>query len=178
MQVISFLLEKEKQLPMKKYDFLETKITSYEDLDKNLAYWRFKNQRIVFTNGCFDLLHLGHLDYLVKAADLGDVLIVGLNSDDSVKRLKKVNRPLLDQNARAHLLAGFFFVTKVVIFKEDTPYNLIERIKPDVLVKGKDYKKEEIVGFNIVEKNGGEVITLDLVQGYSTSILIEKMKRK
>jgi len=163
---------------MKKYDFLKSKIISCEDLDKNLAYWRFKNKKIIFTNGCFDLLHLGHLDYLVKASDLGDVLIVGLNSDDSVKRLKGKNRPLLDENTRAYLLAGFSFVTKVVVFNEDTPYNLIKQVKPDILVKGKDYKKEEIVGYNIVEKNGGEVITLDLVDGYSTSGIIHKIQSK
>ncbi len=163
---------------MTKYDFLETKIISRDDLDENLAYWRFKNKKIVFTNGCFDLLHLGHLDYLVKAADLGDVLIVGLNSDESVRRLKGENRPLLDENARAHLLAGFSFVTKVIVFSEDTPYNLIKQVKPDILVKGKDYKKEEVVGYDIVEKNGGEVITIDLVEGYSTSGIIQKIQSK
>ncbi len=163
---------------MTKYDFLKSKIISRDELNENLAYWRFKNQKIVFTNGCFDLLHLGHLDYLVKAADLGDVLIVGLNSDNSVKRLKGTNRPLLDENARAHLLAGFSFVTKVIIFDEDTPYNLIKQVKPDILVKGKDYKKEEVVGYDIVEKNGGEVITLDLVDGHSTSGIIRKIQAK
>jgi len=163
---------------MKKYDFLKSKIVPLEDLDKMLAYWRFKNQKIVFTNGCFDLLHLGHLDYLVKAADLGDVLIVGLNSDNSVRRLKGENRPILDQNARAHLLAGFSFVTKVVVFDEDTPYELIKLVKPDVLVKGKDYKKEDVVGYDIVQKKGGEVITLDLVEGYSTTGLIRKIQNK
>jgi len=163
---------------MKKYDFLKSKIVPFGDLDKILAYWRFKNQKIVFTNGCFDLLHLGHLDYLVKAADLGDVLIVGLNSDNSVRRLKGENRPLLDQNARANLLAGFSFITKVVIFDEDTPYELIKLVKPDILVKGKDYKKEEVVGYDIVQKNGGEVITLDLVEGYSTTDLIRKIQHQ
>jgi len=163
---------------MTKYDFLKTKIISRDKLDENLAYWRFKNKKIVFTNGCFDLLHLGHLDYLVKAADLGDVLIIGLNSDNSVKQLKGSNRPLLDENARAHLLAGFSFVTKVIVFDEDTPYNLIKQVKPDILVKGKDYKKEEVVGYDIVEKNGGEVITLDLVKGYSTSGIIQKIQSK
>ncbi len=163
---------------MKKYDFLKSKIISREDLDRNLAYWRFKNKKIVFTNGCFDLLHLGHLDYLVKAADLGDILIVGLNSDDSVSRLKGKARPLLDQNARAHLLAGFSFVTKVVIFDEDTPHDLIRQVNPDILVKGKDYKKEEVIGFDIIKKNSGEVITIDLVEGYSTSGLIEKIQSK
>ncbi len=163
---------------MKKYDFLKSKIVSFDDLDKILAYWRFKNQKIVFTNGCFDLLHLGHLDYLVKAADLGDVLIVGLNSDNSVRRLKGNNRPVLDQNARANLLAGFSFVTKVVIFEEDTPYELIKLIKPDLLVKGKDYEKEKVVGYDIVQKNSGEVITLDLVEGYSTTDLIRKIQHK
>ena len=163
---------------MTKYDFLKTKIISRDKLDENLAYWRFKNKKIVFTNGCFDLLHLGHLDYLVKAADLGDVLIIGLNSDNSVKQLKGSNRPLLDENARAHLLAGFSFVTKVIVFDEDTPYNLIKQVKPDILVKGKDYKKEEVVGYDIVEKNGAEVITLDLVKGYSTSGIIQKIQSK
>ena len=105
-------------------------------------------------------------------------LIVGLNSDDSVSRLKGKARPLLDQNARAHLLAGFSFVTKVVIFDEDTPHDLIRQVNPDILVKGKDYKKEEVVGFDIIKKNGGEIITIDLVEGYSTSGLIEKIQSK
>ena len=164
---------------MKKYEVLKNKIISSVDLlDKNLAYWRFKGKKIVFTNGCFDLLHLGHLDYLIKAADLGDILIVGLNSDASVKRLKGNNRPVLDEKARAHLLAGFSFVSKVVLFDDDTPYNLIKQINPDILVKGKDYKQEDIVGYDIVKKNNGEIITIDLVEGYSTTNIINKIRNK
>lgn len=163
---------------MNKLEQIQSKIYSEfsDELDRRLNFYRFKNQKIVFTNGCFDLVHLGHLEYLTKAADLGDVLIIGMNSDDSVKRLKGNNRPIFKQDARAKILAGFSFVSMVIIFNEDTPYNLIHRVNPNVLVKGKDYSIEHIVGADIVKKNGGEVITIDLVEGYSTTKLIEKLK--
>jgi len=128
----------------------------------------------VFTNGCFDLVHRGHIDYLSKAADLGDVLIIGLNSDDSVSRLKGSKRPIIDQQSRALLLASFFFVTAIVIFEEDTPYALISVVEPDVLVKGADYSVNEIVGSDIVLQRGGKVVTLEYLPGFSTSVIEKK----
>lgn len=153
------------------------KILTWEALDSWLAYWRFLEQRIVFTNGCFDILHLGHVTYLEEAAKLGDVLIVGLNSDDSVRRLKGPMRPIQPQEARARILAALEFVEAVVIFEEDTPLRLIEKVSPDVLVKGGDYTVDTVVGADFVRSRGGEVVILPLVEGYSTTQLIEKACR-
>ncbi|MDL2227302.1 D-glycero-beta-D-manno-heptose 1-phosphate adenylyltransferase [Bacteroidales bacterium OttesenSCG-928-K03] len=130
--------------------------------------------KIVFTNGCFDILHAGHVDYLFNAAQLGDVLVVGLNTDNSVKRLKGENRPINKENDRATLLASLYFVDYVVLFNEDTPLELIKKIKPHVLVKGGDYKVEDIVGADFVKKSGGEVIILPFKDGYSSSSIISK----
>jgi rfaE bifunctional protein nucleotidyltransferase chain/domain len=137
--------------------------------------WREKNQKIVFTNGCFDLLHLGHIDYLAKAKDLGDKLIIGVNTDDSVRRLKGVYRPLQDENSRLHILAALEFVDAVILFNEDTPYELIKKIQPDVLVKGADYKIEDIVGYDIVTSRGGSVKTIEYLEGYSTTSIEQKI---
>lgn len=160
---------------MQKSEVTAVKILSAGNLQHKLAYWKFKQQKIVFTNGCFDILHLGHIDYLMKAADLGQVLIIGLNSDASVRRLKGENRPVNNEQARAMLLASLHFVSAVVVFDEDTPYDLIKTIQPDFLVKGNDYKIEEIAGHDIVLGRGGQVATLDLLPGYSTTRLIEKL---
>lgn len=161
-----------------KLEFLKKKIikTLDVDFDRKLAYWRFKEDKIVFTNGCFDILHKGHIEYLAKAANLGDVLIVGLNSDESVRRLKGENRPVLDEESRAMALASIGFVDNVVIFDEDTPYELIKKIQPDVLVKGADYNEDDIVGADIVKAKGGEIKTIEFVDGYSTSKIIDKIK--
>lgn len=159
-----------------KLDLVQSKIVSLDGLQKKLSLWRFQDKKIVFTNGCFDLLHLGHIDYLSKARDLGDVLIVGLNTDHSVKKLKGESRPIQDENSRATILAAIEFVDAVVLFDEETPYHLISVVKPDVLVKGSDYKPEEIVGYDILKTYNGEVKTLDFVQGYSTSAIEEKIK--
>ena len=147
-----------------------------EEASRTISMWRFKNDKIVFTNGCFDILHKGHIEYLVKAASLGTKLIIGLNTDNSVKRLKGESRPVNDEKARALLLASLVFVDKVILFDTDTPYNLINMVQPDVLVKGGDYKPEDIVGYDIVKAKGGEVVTLDFIEGYSTTSVIEKMK--
>ena len=147
-------------------------LTSLPDL---LKLWRSHNKKIVFTNGCFDLVHLGHLDYLSKAADLGDVLVIGLNTDASVRRLKGASRPVVDEQARAFMMASLRFVDAVVLFGQDTPYELIQLVQPDVLVKGKDYTAEEVVGYDIVMAKGGKVETIDLVPGYSTTSLIRKI---
>lgn len=145
-------------------------------LQSVLNDWHSRNKKVVFTNGCFDLIHRGHIDYLAKAADLGDVLIIGLNSDASVQRIKGKNRPIIDEYSRALVLAAFEFVTAVVLFDEDTPYNIIKLIQPDVLVKGADYKVEEIVGHDIVILKGGEVITLEYLPGFSTSAIENKIR--
>lgn len=131
--------------------------------------------RIAFTNGCFDILHRGHIHYLSSAREKSDILIVGLNSDESVRRLKGVNRPVNDQQARAEVLASLLFVDHVIIFDEDTPINLINTIHPDLLIKGGDYKPEDIVGFAEVNAYGGKVLTIPLLEGYSSSDIIDRM---
>ncbi|MCG3165733.1 MAG: D-beta-D-heptose 1-phosphate adenylyltransferase [Bacteroidia bacterium] len=160
-----------------KFEIIQSKILSGDPLQKALNTWRFYERKIVFTNGCFDLLHYGHVEYLSKAKDLGDVLIVGLNTDSSVKRLKGNHRPLQDEKSRASILASLLFVDAVVLFDEDTPYNLISHIRPHVLVKGSDYKPEQIVGYDILKTYQGEVKTIDFVPGYSTSAIEEKIRK-
>lgn len=151
------------------------KIYSQEQLLTFLNDWKTKG-KIIFTNGCFDILHLGHLDYLEKASKLGHKLIIGLNSDASVRRIKGDDRPINNEHARALMLAHMTVVSAVVLFDEDTPFELIKKIIPDVLVKGSDYKIEEIIGSNIVLDNGGDVVTFDIVEGYSTSAFINKIQ--
>lgn len=155
---------------------LQNKILPLEKLMPFLSIWRFKDQKIVFTNGCFDLLHLGHIDYLAKAANLGNKLIVGLNTDNSTARLKGAGRPITDEKSRANLLAALFFVDAVVLFDEETPYDLIKKIGPDVLVKGADYTVDKIVGSEIVLARGGEVQTIEYIDGYSTSAIEQKIR--
>lgn len=154
---------------------IQSKILTNDELANQLKSWRSSGKKIVFTNGCFDILHRGHIEYLAKTADMGDILIIGLNTDNSVKRLKGESRPVNDQHARALLLAALSFVNTVTLFDEDTPYNLIKTVMPDVLVKGGDYKIEDIVGHDIVEANGGKVTTIPLTEGYSTTKTIEKL---
>lgn len=155
---------------------IKNKILDSKGLIAVLKNLKMKGKKIVFTNGCFDLLHKGHIDYLSKARELGDVLILGLNTDNSIKRIKGETRPIQDEDSRAFILASLVCVDYVVMFEEDTPYYLINTIKPDVLVKGADYKKEDIVGGDIVEKNGGEVTTIEFLDGYSTTNIIKKIK--
>lgn len=138
--------------------------------------WKRSGERVVFTNGCFDLVHRGHIDSLAKAAALGDRLVVGLNSDVSVKLLKGENRPLIDQQSRAILLAALLMVDAVILFDEETPYELIRSIVPDVLVKGTEYQVEEIAGFDVVLAAGGRVERIELTEGFSTTDLIQKIK--
>lgn len=143
-----------------------------------VSAWKKEGKKVVFTNGVFDLLHIGHVTYLAKASELGDKLIIGLNSDSSVKRIKGDDRPVNDQNSRAALLAALFFVDGIVLFEEDTPLNLISTLLPDILVKGADYAVENIAGAKEVIANGGEVKTIDLVQGYSSTSIIEKIRKQ
>ena len=137
-----------------------------------------EGKKIVFTNGCFDLLHVGHIKYLSQAKDLGDILIIGLNSDKSVKKLKGNNRPINSFEDRAKLLAALKSVDIVIMFKEQTPENLIKEIIPDVLVKGGDYDIEEIVGYQTVIDNGGRVKTLSFYEGYSSTNYIDKINKR
>ena len=161
---------------MEKLERIKTKIFSREQIKNQCNIWRFKEKKIVFTNGCFDILHLGHIDYLTRAADLGSVLLIGLNSDTSVRAIKGPGRPINNEEARAIILTALSFVTGVTIFDEETPYELIKTVQPDILVKGADYSVEEIAGFDIVQAHGGKVVTIPLTEGYSTSGLIAKIK--
>ena len=165
---------------MSKLDLLRKKIYTYSDADfqRMLNIWRFQGKKIVFTNGCFDILHLGHIDYLSKAAELGNLLIVGLNTDESVRRIKGGNRPLQDEISRATVLAALQFVNIVVYFGEDTPYNCIKITQPDVLVKGGDYSPEEIVGYDIVRAKSGTIATIKYLEGYSTTAIENKILKK
>ncbi|HVD99817.1 MAG TPA: D-glycero-beta-D-manno-heptose 1-phosphate adenylyltransferase [Cytophagaceae bacterium] len=152
------------------------KILTKEQAATRLSDWK-KEGKVVFTNGCFDILHLGHVDYLEKARNLGQKLVVGLNTDASVQRLKGKTRPITDQTSRARVMASLAFVDAVILFDEDTPLELISYLKPDILVKGNDYTIENIVGADVVMNNGGKVETVPLVNGYSTSNVIEKIKK-
>jgi rfaE bifunctional protein nucleotidyltransferase chain/domain len=152
------------------------KIFEREALIPALGQWREQGKKVVFTNGCFDLLHLGHVDYLEKARHLGDALVVGLNTDSSVSRLKP-GRPLQDELSRARILASLLFVDAVVLFDEPTPLELITLVQPDILVKGDDYPISGIVGHELVLARGGQVLTVPLVAGYSTTGIVERVQR-
>jgi D-glycero-beta-D-manno-heptose 1-phosphate adenylyltransferase len=158
------------------YTLINNKIFDNKSLHATLATWRSKNYKIVFTNGCFDILHRGHVEYLAKAASFGDVMLVGLNSDKSVRNIKGPERPVQDEKARSLILASLQFVAGVCLFSEDTPYNLIQTVQPDYLVKGSDYNPEDIVGYDIVIAKGGEIKTIDLVAGHSTTVIINKLR--
>ncbi len=171
---------------MTRIEFIENKIWTIEDAKRKRALFEFKNEKVVFTNGCFDILHVGHLTYLAKAAQLGKRLIIGLNADVSVKQLGKGdNRPVNPELARAMVIAALGIVDGVVIFNEMTPENLIHTLHPDVLVKGGDYDENEInlsskrfiVGSDYVKSYGGQVVTIPLVEGFSTTGLIERLQK-
>ncbi len=152
-----------------------SKVISLKDLLPELKSLRSDGLSVAFTNGCFDIIHRGHIEYLYKASEMADILIIGMNSDDSVRRLKGPARPLQDQESRSLILASLYFVDFIILFSEDTPYNLISKVEPDVLVKGGDYKAEDIVGYDIVRKKGGQIITIPLTKGYSSSSIIRKL---
>jgi rfaE bifunctional protein nucleotidyltransferase chain/domain len=162
---------------MGKLDLVKSKIFTWPEMKKRCAMWHLLGKKIVFTNGCFDILHLGHIEYLSKAAGMGDALVIGLNSDESVRKLKGDHRPINNENARAMVLASLRFTDAVVVFNEDNPYELIRLIQPDILVKGNDYKTEEIAGHDIVLSQGGKVITIELTPGYSTTGIAEKISQ-
>lgn len=160
---------------MDKLEFIKSKILDDSRIKSMLAFWRFKGWKIVFTNGCFDILHRGHIEYLARAANYGEILIIGLNTDKSVKDIKGQGRPFQDEYSRAMILSSLHFVNAVILFNEKTPYNLIKLIQPDVLVKGSDYKPEDIVGHDIVKAKGGDVVTVEYIEGYSSSDIISRL---
>lgn len=145
--------------------------------NKYVAIPTIMNNKIVFTNGCFDILHPGHLNYLMEAKKLGEVLVVGVNSDSSIAKLKGESRPVNDFTYRSIMLAGYSFIDFVIEFDQDTPVDLIKIIKPYILVKGADYRIEEIVGADFVINNGGRVVLLDFINGYSSTKVIEKINQ-
>jgi D-glycero-beta-D-manno-heptose 1-phosphate adenylyltransferase len=162
---------------MTRLEALQSKVQTKEQLASTLALWRFKDRKIVFTNGCFDLLHKGHVTYLAEAAEMGDMLVVGLNSDASVKKLNKgANRPIQDQDSRAMILASLESIAAIIIFDEETPAELIKFVQPDVLVKGGDWKPEQIAGYDTVKAKGGEVKVIDYIDGFSTTAIEKKIK--
>ena len=156
---------------------MNSKIKSQAALRKTLAKLRARKKKSVFTNGCFDILHVGHVAYLRKARKLGDVLVVGLNSDSSVRALKGRDRPINTQRDRAKVLACLYFVDYITVFNERTPEKLIKKLKPDILVKGADWKASDIVGAAFVRSCGGRVARIPFVKGYSTTSLIRKIGR-
>ncbi len=161
---------------MTQLKLITNKIKSRTEAQDIIKQWASNSDTIVFTNGCFDIVHRGHIDYLSKAKDLGSKLVLGLNTDASVQRLKGPNRPVVDEESRAILMAALQFIDLVVFFDEDTPYELIKALQPDVLVKGSDYNAEDIVGYDILMAKGGKVETIDFVEGFSTTSIVEKIK--
>jgi len=157
-------------------DSIKGKIFELEELQSRIAGWRIRDEKIVFTNGCFDLLHLGHISYLSEAKALGDKLIIGLNADASVKKLKGPSRPINDSESRAMMLASFSFVDAVIFFEEETPLDLITALAPDVLAKGGDYKLNQIVGHDVVLKQGGKVEIIPFLEGYSSTKIVTRIK--
>jgi D-glycero-beta-D-manno-heptose 1-phosphate adenylyltransferase len=158
------------------FEKIKSKVQTRAEIGQTVAAWKAAGEKIVFTNGCFDLLHLGHVHYLAQARDLGGRLVIGVNADASVRRLKGPHRPIQDEHTRTHLLAALAFVDAVVIFEEDTPLDLIKTILPDVLVKGGDWRPEQIVGSAEVLANGGEVRSLAFLEGFSTTNIETKIR--
>lgn len=159
-------------------DHINRKLISQDQLQKSIHLWKLFEKKIVFTNGCFDLLHFGHVHYLAEAKALGDILLVGLNSDASISRIKGPNRPIKDEASRSLILAALECVDGVIIFEEDDPLNLIKQVMPDILVKGADYEVNQIVGADVVLENGGQIQTLAFKEGYSSTKIIDKIKTK
>lgn len=157
---------------------LSSKILDRGALARRLNAWRVQGNTTVFTNGCFDILHRGHIDYLSRASAMGDRLVVGLNSDASTRRLKGPGRPVNDETSRSLVLASLLFVDAVCIFEEDTPYELIRLLRPDVLVKGADYTLEQIVGADLVLARGGQVRTVEYLEGYSTTNIESRIRKR
>ena len=155
---------------------INNKIFDLQLLMKKIEKWRSENKKIVFTNGCFDLIHLGHIEILARSSDFGDKLIIGVNSDLSIKKLKGENRPIIQQSSRIRQLSALEFVDAVILFDEETPIKLIETIKPDVITKGGDYTAKNVVGNKVVSQKNGDVVIIPLTQGYSTTSILNKIK--
>ena len=155
---------------------INNKIFDLQLLMKKIEKWRSENKKIVFTNGCFDLIHLGHIEILARSSDLGDKLIIGVNSDLSIKKLKGKNRPIIQESSRIKQLSALEFVDAVVLFDEETPIKLIETIKPDVITKGGDYTAKNVIGNEVVSQKNGEVVIIPLTQGFSTTSILNKIK--
>jgi len=155
----------------------QNKIFSLPDLVNKVQFWKTESKIVVFTNGCFDILHAGHIDYLEKAKNLGHKLIVGLNTDASVKKNKGEDRPINNEFSRSSVLCGLSCVDALVFFDQETPHFLISQLEPDILVKGSDYQVDDIVGADLVSERGGKVMTIQLLEGYSTTRIIDKIKR-
>jgi len=160
------------------FETITSKIQTRQQLRDSVAHWQQHGEKVVFTNGCFDLLHLGHVHYLAQARDLGHRLVVGVNSDASVRRLKGTGRPIQDEQSRQYVLAALACVDAVILFEEDTPLELIKAIVPDVLVKGGDWKPGQIAGADIVLGNGGEVLSLPYIEGYATTNIEKKIREQ
>jgi len=156
---------------------LNSKVYNLDALTTQVEQWKLASNKVVFTNGCFDIIHRGHIEVLARTADLGDKLVIGLNSDQSIQKLKGENRPIIDEQSRAILLAALSFVDAIVLFSEDTPLKLINALLPDVLAKGGDYEIETIVGHEIVQKNGGKVKLVPFLDGFSSTTIIDKIKK-
>ncbi len=152
-----------------------SKIKKLDELVEEIESQRKENKKIVFTNGCFDILHIGHIRYLKDARNAGDLLIIGLNSDSSVREIKGEKRPIVSQDQRAEVLSALYFVDYVVIFDDPDPYNIIKSIKPHVLVKGADWEEDQIIGGDFVKENGGHVERIELAPDSSTTLIIEKI---
>ena len=155
---------------------INSKIYNLDTLISQVKQWKATGNKVVFTNGCFDIIHRGHIEVLARTADLGDKLIIGLNSDQSIQKIKGEDRPIIDEQSRAILLAALSFVDAIVLFSEDTPLKLISALLPDVLAKGGDYEIETIVGHEIVQQNGGEVKLVPFLDGFSSTKIIDKIK--
>lgn len=153
-------------------------IVHFDEIENIIANLKEENKSISFTNGCFDILHRGHVEYLEKTKEYADILVLGLNSDNSVRRLKKSPRPYVNENDRAYLLSRLESVDIVCIFEEDTPLELLKKVKPDFLIKGGDYSLDQIVGREIIEEYGGKILTIPFISGKSSTNIIEEIKKK
>ena len=157
---------------------LQSKIYTLDQLIDKVSNWKDQNKKIVFTNGCFDLIHLGHVEVLARSSDLGDKLIVAINSDESIIKIKGTNRPIIEEESRVKQIAALDFVDAVILFNQDTPINIISSITPNIITKGGDYKIINVIGHEIVQKNNGEVVIIPLTQGYSTTSILDKIKNE
>ncbi|NUO03178.1 MAG: D-glycero-beta-D-manno-heptose 1-phosphate adenylyltransferase [Saprospiraceae bacterium] len=155
---------------------ITAKIMDWQQVQQQCAAWKAIGETVVFTNGCFDILHYGHLHYLAQARDLGHHLVVGMNAASSVRRLKGPNRPINDETTRTMMMASLAFVDAVVLFEEDTPLEIIQLIQPNILVKGGDWRPDQIVGSDVVLANGGQVLSLPFIDGYSTTAIETKIR--